>query len=78
MGHFLDAITNAGREKYEFEASGRGCRSWTTDQIELFLSLGLITSAEEAQATKSNLLTEFVRGKSTNKKVPLSKGAYYA
>lgn len=31
VGHFLDAITDAGRDKFEFEPSGRGFRSWATD-----------------------------------------------
>lgn len=78
VGRFLDAITDAGRDKFESETSGRGCRSWATDQIGLFLSLGLIINAKEAEETKKHLVTEFVDGRRTGREVPLNKGAYYA
>ncbi|KAM0233524.1 hypothetical protein ACHAP5_010399 [Fusarium lateritium] len=76
-GHFLDVIVSAGREKYEFEASGRGCRSWVKDQLQLFLSLGLITNAIEVEATIADLNCEFRDGNVTNTEIPSNKGMYY-
>jgi hypothetical protein len=77
VGNFLDAIVDAGREKYEFEASGRGCRSWINDQIQLFLSLGLIINADEAETTMRNLHSEFKGGDVAKRGIPLNKGMYY-
>ncbi|KAM0186714.1 hypothetical protein ACHAPA_011306 [Fusarium lateritium] len=77
VGHLLDVIVSAGREKYEFEASGRGCRSWVKDQLQLFLSLGLITNADEAEATTADLNCEFRDGNVTKTEIPLNKGMYY-
>ncbi|KAK3942942.1 hypothetical protein QBC46DRAFT_423006 [Diplogelasinospora grovesii] len=77
VGRFLDAIMDAGREKYEFDVNGRGCRAWTSDQIDLFVSLGLITSSSEAEKAKSDLLLDFADYQPTGKRLALSRGAYY-
>jgi hypothetical protein len=62
---------------YEFEASGRGCRSWINDQIQLFLSLGLITNADEVDTAMRDLCSEFKGGDATKRGIPLNKGMYY-
>ena len=40
--HIIDAIMNAGRDRYEFNAAGAGCRKWLNDQIQLFLTLAFL------------------------------------
>jgi hypothetical protein len=52
----------AGQHKYEFNASGSGCRKWIADQIELFFDIGFIVDPVEVSNAQDFLLTEF-RGK---------------
>ena len=78
VGNFLNVIINAGRERYEFDQLGRGCRKWVTDQIDLFLQHGLIQNAVEANAAKDAILTEFDNRCPTGRRYPLVDGEYYA
>lgn len=77
VGQFIDAITNAGRHKYEFDETGRGCRMWTRDQVDLFLRLGLTTDPAEAQKVREDVSVEFAESKPTGVHLPLNRGAYY-
>lgn len=77
VGNFVQAITDNGRDKYDFDEMGRGCRKWTSDQIDLFFELGLLRSASDADAAKKNILTEWVKSKPTGRQYPLVKGSYY-
>ncbi|KAF0317362.1 hypothetical protein GQ607_015409 [Colletotrichum asianum] len=75
--NFVQAITDNGRDKYDFDASGRGCRKWTSDQIDLFFELGLLRSKSDADAGKKNILLEWKEYKPTGRQYPLDKGCYY-
>ncbi|KAJ5018255.1 hypothetical protein K4K57_005685 [Colletotrichum sp. SAR 10_99] len=75
--NFVQAITGNGRDKYDFDASGRGCRKWTSDQIDLFFELGLLRSKSDADAGKKNILLEWKEYKPTGRQYPLDKGCYY-
>lgn len=77
VGDFMDAIVQYGREKYEFDHDGRGCRYWTSTQIDLFLQLGLIRNQAEADRAKDDILTEFAQMKPTGRRYPLTVGQYY-
>ncbi|KAK7757133.1 hypothetical protein SLS62_000680 [Diatrype stigma] len=77
VGDFLDAITQHGREKYEFSDAARGCRYWTMTQIDLFLQLGLISDRAEAEQAKDDILVEYDDRKPTGNRLPLTVGQYY-
>ena len=77
IGDFLDAIIQYGREKYDFDHDGRGCRYWTSTQIDLFLQLGLILNQAEADQAKDDILIEFADKKQTGRRYPLTVGQYY-
>ncbi|KAF2477185.1 uncharacterized protein BDR25DRAFT_276920 [Lindgomyces ingoldianus] len=38
VGWIVDTIVGAGRDKYEFNAQGVGCRNWIVDQLALLAS----------------------------------------
>lgn len=77
VGDFLDAITQHGREKYEFSDAARGCRYWTMTQIDLFLQLGLISNQVEAEQAKVDILMEYDNKRQTGRQLPLTIGQYY-
>jgi hypothetical protein len=51
----VDALLEAGRHKYEFDADGVGCRSWVTGSLSLFQSLCL-GSSEDFEEAKAAIL----------------------
>ncbi|OAL55185.1 hypothetical protein IQ07DRAFT_638898 [Pyrenochaeta sp. DS3sAY3a] len=72
VGHIVDAITEAGREKYEFDEDAVGCRKWTTDTLDLLIEKGLANTSD-AEAAKENILKLWPDGTS----LPLDEGTYY-
>jgi hypothetical protein len=58
VGSFVNAIVNAGHDKYEFTANGTGCRKWVVDQIDLFEKRGYIKGSGIRKA-KTAIRTEF-------------------
>ncbi|OHF03608.1 hypothetical protein CORC01_00927 [Colletotrichum orchidophilum] len=77
VGSFIRAIEENGRDKYDFDENGRGCRQWTSDQNDLFLQLGLLSSAEQAEQAKSDILLEWEGFEPTGRRFPLDCGVYY-
>ncbi|GJC97633.1 hypothetical protein ColKHC_06459 [Colletotrichum higginsianum] len=77
VGDFIQAITHKGREKYDFDEMGRGCRNWTSEQIDLFFDAGLVRDRSQVDTAKNNILTEWSGMKSTGRRYPLARGAYY-
>ncbi|OBT59518.1 hypothetical protein VE04_00555 [Pseudogymnoascus sp. 24MN13] len=73
VGCVLDLLVQSGRDKYDFNSEGRGCRMWTTDQIALFERQGVITDSAQAAEARSVILTEYP----SVKPFPLDVGAYY-
>jgi hypothetical protein len=72
VSHILDAITEAGRDKYEFDRDGVGCRKWTTDILNLLTGKGW-TTASDAEAAKANITKLWPDGTD----LTLDAGAYY-
>jgi hypothetical protein len=75
--HIIDAITNAGRDRYEFNAAGAGCRKWINDQIQLFFDLGILVDPMEVVSAKNSLLIEYRDKRPTGRRYPLEDGGYY-
>ncbi|KFZ18149.1 hypothetical protein V501_01343 [Pseudogymnoascus sp. VKM F-4519 (FW-2642)] len=73
VGRVIDVLVQSGRDKYDFNSEGRGCRMWTTDQIELFERERIITDPVQAAEARSAILTEYP----SEKPFPLDVGAYY-
>ncbi|OBT75562.1 hypothetical protein VF21_05842 [Pseudogymnoascus sp. 05NY08] len=63
----------SGRDKYDFNSEGRGCRMWATDQITLFEGQRIITDPAQAAEARDAILTEYP----SEKPFPLDVGAYY-
>lgn len=40
VGDVVDVLVESGREKYEFDADGVGCRFWVTEVLKLLLRVG--------------------------------------
>ncbi|KIX08968.1 uncharacterized protein Z518_00046 [Rhinocladiella mackenziei CBS 650.93] len=70
--HIVDALIQAGRDKYEFDRDGVGCRMWTSNTLSLLQSNGYGNSGQiqEAQAA---ILKVWPDGTS----LELDRGAYY-
>ncbi|KAI9824339.1 MAG: hypothetical protein M1826_007361 [Phylliscum demangeonii] len=66
-------LAEHGRLQYEFDARGVGCRCWTTDQIELWRTEGLVVDAGQAQAAVAGILMLWPE----RTPLALDRGAYY-
>jgi hypothetical protein len=73
VGRVIDLLIQSGRDRYDFNSEGRGCRMWTTDKITLFEGQGIITDPAQAVEARSAILAEYPSGKP----FPLDVGAYY-
>lgn len=54
VGHILDCIVQFGRDKYEFNAAGAGCRKWMKDTLALLEQQAWLSS-EEVQAATADI-----------------------
>jgi hypothetical protein len=68
----VDALLEAGRHRYEFDADGVGCRCWVTGSLTLFQSLGLGDS-DGCEAAKTAITKLWPDGTDNI----LDQGAYY-
>jgi hypothetical protein len=69
----VDVLVEEGRERYEFDKDGVGCRFWVTGQLELLLQAGVLVDhvqVEEAMGAVQRLWPEGVD-------LMLDQGAYY-
>jgi hypothetical protein len=73
VGTVVDLLVREGRERYEFDADGRGCRQWTGDQIALLEGKEYVTSAAEAEEARDAISKQYPSGA----QYPLAMGAYY-
>lgn len=72
VSHIVDALVEAGRDKYEFDADGVGCRMWTTN------SLTLIQQKSWGNSTQiQNALNAIGKTWPSGSALPLGRGAYY-
>lgn len=65
VADFIDAIEAAGRDRYEFDKDGQGCRRWTSDQIPLFLEMGLLANAADAAQASHAVLFDYIGHEAT-------------
>lgn len=72
VGHIVDALVDAKRDRYEFNSEGVGCRRWTTDSLSLLQQRRWGNSAEFEDAKKA--ITKVWPDGSN---LPLDPGAYY-
>lgn len=70
--HVIDALTHAGRNKYEFDKDGVGCRKWVNDTLILLHSknYGNLEQIQEARAALHKLWPD-------GTPLELGSGAYY-
>lgn len=73
MGGVLDVLVRGGRERYEFNDEGRGCRMWVSGVVALLVGEGVVVHAGEAEEARRAILMEFPSGEP----FPLDVGAYY-
>ena len=71
--HVLDYIIASNRHQYEFDSQGRGCRNWTSDQIDLLRGQGWLTDDTETDAAKAAIRLRHPE----QEPVELWPGAYY-
>ena len=71
VGFQLDYLIASNRHRYEFDGSGQGCRTWTSDQIHLLSNAGYMTGPV-AEAHSAILLAY-----PSKTPVALARGAYY-
>ncbi|KAL4790528.1 hypothetical protein BDV19DRAFT_402002 [Aspergillus venezuelensis] len=62
-----------GRQEYEFDANGVGCRFWTNSQIDLLRDHQLLVDSAEVAAVKNGILLLWPDQTS----LALDQGAYY-
>lgn len=73
VGHIYDKLTQHGRQKYEFDANGVGCRCWTSGQIDLFDQIQVVVNRSQVAAAKAAILKLWP----DQTPLPLDQGAYY-
>ncbi|CAI7642777.1 unnamed protein product [Penicillium glandicola] len=73
VGHVYDRIIQHGRQKYEFDLNGVGCRYWTTEQLNLFSESQILTNESQVVAAKAGILKLWP----DQTPLPLDQGAYY-
>ena len=69
----VDLLLEHGREKYEFNGQGQGCRYWTDHQLDLFCEHGLFIDHAQVQEAKAAILTQWP----DQVQYPLVQGGYY-
>ena len=73
VAHIVDTLCQYGRHKYEFDASGVGCRYWTTNQIDLFHQAGYVHDLQQSMSAKAAILELWPE----QTPLALDQGAYY-
>ncbi|OBT88816.1 hypothetical protein VE02_03118 [Pseudogymnoascus sp. 03VT05] len=73
VGRVVDLLIQSGRDKYEFDSEGRGCRMWTTDQVNLLEKHRIITNSAQTAEARNAILTQYP----SETPYPLAEGTYY-
>ncbi|KAI8269523.1 hypothetical protein K4K58_001191 [Colletotrichum sp. SAR11_239] len=77
VSNFVDTIVEYGREKYDFDNKGQGCKKWVTEQMDLFLNVGIITDQDEVQSAKSEMMFQWEKFKHIDDHSMWAMGSYY-
>ncbi|GJC97632.1 hypothetical protein ColKHC_06458 [Colletotrichum higginsianum] len=77
VGDFVDAITDHGREKYDFDDRGRGCKKWTADQMDLLLEVGIIVQEEDVANAKKDMMLQWDGFRRSGDHSEWAVGIYY-
>ncbi|KNG89487.1 hypothetical protein ANOM_002243 [Aspergillus nomiae NRRL 13137] len=73
VGDVVDVLVESGRERYEFDADGVGCRFWVTEVLELLLRVGVLVDAQQVERAKGMVKRLWPEGTGLD----LDRGAYY-
>ncbi|KAJ0158357.1 hypothetical protein CTA2_11791 [Colletotrichum tanaceti] len=77
VGDLVDAITDHGREKYDFDDRGRGCKKWTADQMDLFLRAGILVQEDDVANAKKDMMFQWDAFRRTGEHSEWAVGVYY-
>lgn len=77
VGDFVDAITDHGREKYDFDDRGRGCKKWTADQMDLLLEVGVFVQEEDVANAKKEMMFQWDGFRRSGDHSEWAVGIYY-
>ncbi|KAF4828149.1 hypothetical protein CGCTS75_v007586 [Colletotrichum tropicale] len=78
VSDFIDTIIEHGREKYDFNNMGLGCKKWVADQMDLFLKAGIITDQEEVKHARSEMMFQWEKFEHIDDHSSwVSTGSYY-
>ncbi|KAK2774920.1 hypothetical protein CKAH01_12973 [Colletotrichum kahawae] len=77
VSDLVDAVFEHGKEKYDFDNKGRGCKKWVAEQMDLFLEVGIITDQDEVQSAKSEMMFQWEKFKHTGDHSMWAMGSYY-
>ncbi|KAK2752449.1 hypothetical protein FQN54_008111 [Arachnomyces sp. PD_36] len=74
VGDVLDVIVRNGREKYEFNEMGTGCRMWVRDQLRLLLEEGVLVDKDEVEGVVEGAI---LRLWPSGEGLEIDEGGYY-
>ncbi|WQF82710.1 hypothetical protein CDEST_07724 [Colletotrichum destructivum] len=77
IGDVVDAITDHGREKYDFDDRGRGCKKWTADQMDLFLKVGIFLQEDDVSNAKKDMMFQWDAFRRSGDHSEWALGIYY-
>ncbi|GES58985.1 uncharacterized protein DSM5745_07583 [Aspergillus terreus] len=70
---YVSLLVEHGRDKYEFNDQGQGCRYWVDQQIDLFYQHGFLVSRAQIEEARAAILTQWP----DRMQYPLVQGGYY-
>jgi hypothetical protein len=70
---YVSLLVEHGRDKYEFNDQGQGCRYWVDQQIDLFYQHGFLVSRAQIEEARAAILTQWPG----RMQYPLVQGGYY-
>lgn len=73
VGDVVDVLVENGRERYEFDADGVGCRFWVTGVLELLLRVGVLVDGRQVEQAKAVVKRLWPEGTD----LELDRGVYY-
>ncbi|OGM48032.1 hypothetical protein ABOM_002827 [Aspergillus bombycis] len=73
VGDVVDVVVGSGREKYEFDADGVGCRFWVTEVLGLLRRVGVLVDGQQVERAKGMVKRLWPEGTDLD----LDRGLYY-
>ncbi|KAE8383413.1 hypothetical protein BDV26DRAFT_138639 [Aspergillus bertholletiae] len=73
VGDVVDVMVRDGREKYEFDTDGVGCRFWATEMLELLLRARILVDGQQVERAKGMVKRLWPEGTD----LTLDRGVYY-